>query len=91
MDNVINYMEVWVKEYMEILMKKTDGCKCDICKRDIFTLALNNLKPYYVATPLGKIMAKLESTKQQVETDIIVQVTKAINKVNENPNHDRVD
>ena len=22
MDNVINYMEIWVKEYMEILMKK---------------------------------------------------------------------
>jgi competence protein ComFB len=34
-------------------------------------------------------MAKLESTKQQVETDIIVEVTKAINKINSNPNHDR--
>lgn len=34
-------------------------------------------------------MAKIESTKQQVETDIIVQVTTAINKVSNNPNHDR--
>ncbi|WP_026887417.1 late competence development ComFB family protein [Clostridium beijerinckii] len=89
MENVINYMEIWVKEYMEILLAKTDGCKCDKCKRDIFTLSLNNLKPYYVATPLGKIMAKIESTKQQVETDIIVQVTTAIKKVSDNPNHDR--
>ena len=89
MNNVNNYMEIWVLEYMEILLIKADACKCDKCKRDIFTLALNNLKPYYVATPLGKIMAKLESTKQQVETDIIVEVTKAINKVNSNPNHDR--
>ncbi|MFW2488923.1 late competence development ComFB family protein [Clostridium chromiireducens] len=89
MDNVINYMEIWVREYMEVLIEKIDGCQCDKCKRDIYTLALNNLKPYYVATPLGKIMAKLESTKQQVETDIIVQVTKAINKVSINPNHDR--
>lgn len=88
MDNVVNYMEIWVAEYMEILLEKTEGCKCDICKRDIFTLSLNNLKPYYVATSLGKIMAKLESTKQQVETDIVVQVTKAIKKVQENPNHD---
>lgn len=89
MYDVINYMEIWVNEYMEVLLAKVDGCKCDKCKRDIYTLALNNLKPYYVATPLGKIMAKLESTKQQVETDIIVEVTKAINKVNNSPNHDR--
>lgn len=87
MEDVINYMEIWVKECMEILLQETDGCKCDICKKDIFTLALNNLKPYYVARPFGKIMAKLESTKQQVETDIVVQVTKAIKKVQENPNH----
>jgi competence protein ComFB len=89
MKDVVNYMEIWVKEYIDILLEKTEGCKCDKCKRDIFTLSLNNLKAYYVATSLGKIMAKLESTKQQVETDIIVQITKAINKVHDNPNHDR--
>ena len=88
MHNVINYMEIWVQEYMDVLLEKVDGCKCDKCKRDIFTLSLNNLKPYYVATPLGEIMAKIESTKQQVETNIVVEVTKAINKVNNSPNHD---
>ena len=89
MDNVVNCMEIWVEEYMEILLEKLDCCKCDKCKRDIFTLAVNNLKPYYVATTLGTIMAKIESTKQQVETNIVVEVTKAINKINSNPNHDR--
>ena len=89
MNNVINYMEIWVQEYMDILLEKIDGCKCDKCKRDIFTLALNNLKPYYVSTTLGKIMTKIESTKQQVETNIIVEVTKAINKVSSNPKHNR--
>lgn len=87
MYNVTNYMEIWINDCMEILLERTDGCKCDICKRDIFTLSLNNLKPYYVATPLGKVMAKLENTKQQAETDIIVEVTKAMKKVKENPNH----
>ncbi|WP_315069943.1 late competence development ComFB family protein [uncultured Clostridium sp.] len=87
MYNVTNYMEIWINDCMEILLEKTDGCTCDICKRDIFTLSLNNLKPYYVATHLGKVMAKLENTKQQAETDIIVEVTKAMKKVNENPNH----
>ena len=64
MNNVVNYMEIWVKEYMEIILEKAEGCKCDKCKRDIFTLAMNNLKPYYVATPLGEIIAKIESSKQ---------------------------
>lgn len=89
MYGVINYMEIWVKEYMEILLERTNVCKCDKCKRDIFTLSLNNLKPYYVATPIGTIMARLESTKQQVEADIVVQITKAINRINNNPNHDK--
>ena len=89
MNEVINYMEIWVKEYMDVLIERAHGCNCEKCKRDIFTLSMNNLKPYYVATTIGNIMARLESTKQQVETDIIVQITKAINKINENPNHDK--
>ncbi|MFT8351267.1 MAG: late competence development ComFB family protein [Clostridium saccharoperbutylacetonicum] len=87
MYNVINYMEIWVNEYIDVLLERSGGCKCDNCKRDIFTLSLNNLKPCYVATPIGNIMARLESTKQQFETDIIVEITKAINKINSNPNH----
>lgn len=89
MNEVINYMEIWVKEYMDLLLERTSGCSCEKCKRDIFTLSMNNLKPCYVATPIGNIMARLESTKQQAETDIIVQITKSINKINENPNHDK--
>lgn len=88
MQDVVNYMEIWVKECMEILLEKIDSCKCDRCRRDIFTLSLNNLRPYYVSTQRGTIMARLDSCKQQFETDIIVEVTKAINKINANPNHD---
>ena len=89
MQGVINYMEIWVQEYMETLLEKAGVCKCEKCRRDIFTLALNHLKPYYVATPIGEIMVKLESTKQQFDTDIIVEVSNAIKKVAVNPNHDR--
>lgn len=89
MGAITNYMEIWVQDYLEILLEKNDSCACDKCKRDIFTLALNNLKPHYVATPIGEIMAKLESTKQQFDTDIIVEIANAIKKVSSNPNHDR--
>lgn len=88
MDEVTNYMEIWVKSCMEELLKKDEGCKCEKCKRDIFALALNNLKPYYVATEKGRVMAKLANSENQFEADIIIQVTKAMKKVREVPNHD---
>lgn len=88
MDCVTNYMEKWVRDYMDELLEQSGGCSCAKCKRDIFALALNNLKPYYVATNKGSVMAKLANAESQFETDIVIEITKAINKVQENPNHD---
>ena len=90
MDCVINYMEEWVKDCMNELLDKSDGCKCEKCKRDIFALALNNLKPYYVATNKGRVMAKLANTQNQFETDIVIAVANAIKIVQNNPNHDEI-
>lgn len=88
MNNVTNYMEIWVREYMDELLEQSSCCSCERCKRDIFALALNNLKPYYVTTDKGRVMAKLANAENQFETDIFIEMTKAINKVQENPNHD---
>ncbi|MBE6072230.1 MAG: competence protein [Clostridium butyricum] len=88
MDNVTNYMEIWVREYMDELLEQSNCCSCEKCKRDIFALALNNLKPYYVTTDKGRVMAKLANAENQFETDIFIEITKAINKVQENPSHD---
>lgn len=87
MKEVFNYMEKWVNECLDKLLKKSKGCKCDKCRKDMYALALNNLKPYYVATEKGRVMAKLANTENQFETDIVIQVTKAINIVQANPNH----
>lgn len=87
MEEVFNYMEKWVMECIDNMLPGTQGCRCDKCKKDIFALALNNLKPYYVATDKGRVMAKLANTENQFETDIIIQVTKAIHVVQSNPHH----
>ena len=88
MDGTINYMEIWVKEHMEELLKDSDICKCEKCKRDIYALSLNNLKPFYVATLRGRLITKASGMHQQLETDIIIEITKAINIVNNKPMHD---
>ncbi|MDR5587842.1 MULTISPECIES: late competence development ComFB family protein [Clostridium] len=87
MEKAINYMEIWVKECMEKLLIENDMCKCDKCKKDIFALALNNLKPYYVSTNKGEIMAKISGMYQQFETDIVIEVSKAIETVKKYPKH----
>ncbi|MBW6409402.1 late competence development ComFB family protein [Clostridium weizhouense] len=88
MEKVINYMEIWVKDHMEQQLKQSDICKCEKCKRDIYALALNNLKPYYVVTNKGEVMAKLNTMYQQFETDITIEVEKAIEIVKKSPRHD---
>lgn len=87
MNQIINCKELMVKECVENLLKDSKGCKCEKCKRDIIALALNNLKPCYVTTKLGEVMTKIKSTEQQEETNIIVEVTKAIKIVQKNPQH----
>lgn len=88
MDDTINYMEIWVREHMEELLKESDICKCSKCKRDVYALSLNHLKPFYVATKRGRLITKASGMHQQLETDIIIEITKAINIVNNNPRHD---
>ena len=87
MNDVFNYMEIWVEEYMNKFLKEYDVCDCEICRKDVFALALNNLPPYYVVTQKGKIMAKYKIKEYQFETDIILAVTNAIEVVKKNPNH----
>lgn len=87
MKQIINCKELMVKECVDELLADSHGCKCEKCRRDIIALALNNLKPCYVTTKLGEVMTKIRSTEQQEETNIIVEVTKAINIVQKNPQH----
>lgn len=88
MEGTINYMEIWVKEHMEELLKESDMCKCEKCKRDVYAFALNHLKPFYVATNRGRLITKASGMHQQLETDIIIEITKAINIVSNNARHD---
>lgn len=87
MENIINYMEIWVSENLDKVLKDTKGCKCDQCRFEMMALALNNLKPHYCTSDLGKVISKLECIDSQTETNIIIEVTKAVRTVQANPNH----
>ncbi len=71
----------------KILEDMEDICKCEICKLDIASLTLNNLKPKYVVTDVGYAYAKAFNMNQQFNSDIYAEITKAIEKIKGNPRH----
>ena len=63
------------------------NCNCNKCKLDIAALALNNLHPIYVVTNKGMMYGKVKNMNQQFNTDIVLEVTKAMEIVLKNPQH----
>ena len=45
MEGLVNMMEETVLKKIDELWETTDGCKCQKCKLDIATYALNRLPP----------------------------------------------
>lgn len=54
-------------------------------KMDVLAYALNRLPPKYFVTEKGQIYTRVQELRQQFKTDILVELTKAIQKIMENP------
>lgn len=86
---VKNYMEKIVEDMLpDILRSYVEICKCEKCINDIKCITLNNLKPAYFDSGMGSVFLKVDELKIQYKTDIITQVTKAIEIVSKNVRHD---
>ena len=83
-----NLMEDEVLIIVNRLMDDVDDmCTCEKCRMDVTAIALNNLPTKYVVTEKGELYSKLDTMNYQFEADIIKEVTKAIEKVKESPQH----
>ena len=69
------------------LAKNKKVCKCQDCVLDMAAYALNNTKPYYRVSLLGKLYASsVDNSKYSKE--IKKAVKEAIKKIQDNPSHD---
>ncbi len=85
-----NYMEDVVMRNLDaILAKFPKACKCDECRKDIATLALNNLPPRYISSHQGDIFMRVNDMELQYLVEVIQQIAKAIKIVSEHPRHHR--
>lgn len=83
-----NYMEELTMQVLdEIISKDKKTCKCQRCRVDAAALALNNLPAKYAVTDIGRAYVKMEAVKAQFQVDVVKELTKAIEKVKNNPRH----
>ncbi|MBU5590347.1 late competence development ComFB family protein [Clostridium sp. MSJ-4] len=84
-----NYMEVFVDNTLsEVIKKYKNICKCHYCLEDIKAIALNNLKPIYVSTKDGDLYTRINELEFQFKTDIVKELTFAIEIVSKKTRHE---
>jgi len=85
---VKNYLEEIVKRIAnDLIAKDKDFCKCEQCKSDVITYSLNHLSPKYAASIKGHALTAVDIESEQIQTEVTVNVLKAIEQVKKNPNH----
>ncbi|MEG0899150.1 MAG: late competence development ComFB family protein [Oscillospiraceae bacterium] len=86
---VKNYMEDYVWEQLIYLLNHNkqyaDICKCEKCLENMFSLALNDVKPLYYTTKEGEVYSTYSQIPTQNKNDVITSLTKAIEIVINNP------
>lgn len=86
-----NYMEDVVNQILNDLLEKDEQyknvCRCEKCLDDIKAKALNNIKPFYVTGKTGEVFGEYKMREFQNTTNIVMEVTKAIECINNNRHH----
>lgn len=88
MEGLVNMMEETVLSKIDQLWEGMDYCKCNTCRMDIATYALNRLPARYVSSLKGAMLHKFDSRTIQMDAEITACVFQAIRMVGESPSHD---
>ncbi|HVM32106.1 MAG TPA: late competence development ComFB family protein [bacterium] len=86
--NLLNYMEEAAQRTLSELLAEDSYQSLKLSENqrlDILAYALNRLPPRYVVTDKGHLYTRVDELKQQFKTDLIVELTKAIDFVKSNP------
>lgn len=82
-----NLTEDIVTEELDSLIDLLDVCKCDRCRLDIASYALNRLPPKYVCTTQGTLMSKLSIIDSDFKIRVATEISKGAEIVKRNPRH----
>lgn len=82
-----NITEEVVLKRIDELIGTLNCCKCQQCRMDIASYALNRLPAKYVATTQGELLSKLDMVEPQYETSILTNIIQAATIVSQHPHH----
>lgn len=69
------------------MINKLDCCKCDKCRLDIASYALNRLPAKYIATTQGELMSKISIIDNDFRMRVATELSKGAQVVKKNPRH----
>lgn len=81
-------MEDYVVQKVEEIWDNLDCCKCEQCREDVISYALNRLAPHYVNTEKGKTFVKVNRMSSQFEVDILTAIYEGVEIVRKHPRHE---
>ena len=85
---LVNFMEEAVDRILEELLRQEPYRSLALSgkeKLDVAAYTLNRLPPRYVVTEKGHLFTRAEELRQQFRTDIVVELSKAIQHIKANP------
>lgn len=82
-----NIMEDLVAEKLDEVIDTLGCCKCERCRSDIISYALNRLQPKYANTELGAAFLKADTLSHQFEIDLLTAIYDGAEKVKLHPRH----
>ncbi|MBP3568859.1 MAG: late competence development ComFB family protein [Lachnospiraceae bacterium] len=85
-----NIMEDYVIITLDHMLDSLDCCKCEKCRLDMASYALNRLPSKYVATTQGELMTKLCEFDNQFETRVMAELAAAAEVIKSKPRHDEI-
>ncbi|MEA5038812.1 MAG: late competence development ComFB family protein [Clostridiaceae bacterium] len=84
---LVNVIEEFVRQKARETIKELGACDCKTCYLNVCAIALNNLPPKYVTTTRGALLSRITATEIGNSSAILIEVTKAVIQVKENPHH----
>lgn len=87
-----NYLEVAVSEVFDEVLaqlrkKNPDLCGCERCREDVMAVALNRLRPRYVASDKGEVLTQAVYSRVGGKAEVIASLVQGFELVSKNPRH----
>ena len=82
-----NIMEEIMEKELDKCIETLGLCKCARCRQDVLTLSLNKIRPRYVSTEKGRLLAVVDQMSYDYIPDMLRAITESAEIVKKNPHH----